>query len=148
MLTQEEQRCKKWLTSNSPAHNALKEVVFNKTLLKDIRNLNEFCHTGNLEVYHSLMTKYCPKRHEFDTVQMAARTALVVLEPNDNTGQEQNVDAHGKPCYKAVFPKAMAKWIVRPVYEEKCYDYIWKMMKQVVVQQDNHVATNKKHTAW
>jgi len=61
-LTDDGQSRKKWLTPQSPAHNALKEVVLNKTLLKDIRQLNEFCHTGSLEVYHSLMAKYCPKR--------------------------------------------------------------------------------------
>ena len=100
---------KKWLTPNSPAHNALKEVVLNQTLLKDIRHLNEFCHTDNLEVYYSLMTKYCPKRQEFDTVQMTARTALVVLDHINETDLEQKVDAYGEPCYKAVFPKATAK---------------------------------------
>lgn len=61
-LTDDGQSRKKWLTPQSPAHNALKEVVLNKTLLKDIRQLNEFCHTGSVEVYHSLMAKYCPKR--------------------------------------------------------------------------------------
>ncbi len=32
------------------AHEALKEVVLDKTLLKDIKRLTKFCHTGMLEV--------------------------------------------------------------------------------------------------
>ena len=72
-------RKKKWLQKGSKAHNALKEVVLDKRLVKDICQLSEFCHTGSLEVYHSLMTKYVPKRQEFDFDQMLARTALAVI---------------------------------------------------------------------
>ncbi|CAC5382298.1 unnamed protein product [Mytilus coruscus] len=57
---------KKWLVKDSKAHKALKEVVFDKHLRKDIRQLNEFCHTENLEVFHSLLLKYTPKPQEFD----------------------------------------------------------------------------------
>jgi hypothetical protein len=59
-------RTKKWMKKGSKAHNALKEVVLNKHLRNDIKYLSEFCHIGNLEVYHSLLLKYVPKRQEFD----------------------------------------------------------------------------------
>ena len=35
---------------------------FNKTLLCDLKYLVDFNHTGQLEVYHSLYLKYCPKK--------------------------------------------------------------------------------------
>lgn len=92
-LTDDEQSRKKWLTPQSPAHNALKEVVLNKTLLKDIRQLR-VCHMGSLEVYHSLMTKYCPKRQEFDLEQMSARVTLAVLDHNHNTERQQRITSH------------------------------------------------------
>lgn len=60
----------RWLNKNSKAHNALKEVILDKCLCKDIRQLSEFCHTGSLEVFHSLLLKYAPKRQEFDEDQM------------------------------------------------------------------------------
>ncbi|CAH3158083.1 unnamed protein product [Pocillopora meandrina] len=41
-------RTKRWLRPGSSAHNALKEVVFAKNLLKDIQQLTLCCHTGNL----------------------------------------------------------------------------------------------------
>ena len=53
-----------------------------KWLEKDIRQLSEFCHTGSLEVYHSLMLKYVPKRQEFDSDQMWTRTALAAMDHN------------------------------------------------------------------
>lgn len=138
-LTDDQQRRKKWLIPDSAAHNALKEVVLNKALLKDIRHLNEFCHTGNLEVYHSLMTKYCPKRQEFDSVQMSARTALAVLDHNNNCGREQKVNADGMPCYRFVFPKASSKWVAKPMYENKTYAHVWDMLQTVVEQQESRL---------
>ena len=50
----------KW--GSSPAHKAFKEVVFDKNIVKDIQQLTLCCHTGSLEVYHSVQTKYVPKR--------------------------------------------------------------------------------------
>jgi len=50
-------RRKRLLRIGSPAHDALKEVVWNKSLLKEFA---EFIHTGVLEMYHGLMAKkYC-----------------------------------------------------------------------------------------
>jgi hypothetical protein len=138
-LTDDEQRRKKWLVPDSAAHNALKSVVLNKTLLKDIRQLNEFCHTGNLEVYHSLMTKYCPKRQEFDSVQMTARTALAVLDHNNSTGRKQKQTSDGEPRYRFVFPKSSSKWVAKPLYEDKTFQHVWHMMHCVVEQQRSHL---------
>lgn len=138
-LSDDEQRRKKWLTPDSAAHNALKSIILNRSLLKDIRQLNEFCHTGNLEVYHSLMTKYCPKRQEFDSVQMYARTALAVLDHNRGTGREHKTNSEGEPCYRFVFPKASSMWVAKPVYEEKTYDHVWDMMNSVVEQQESRM---------
>lgn len=59
-ISPEHSRKKKWLKKGSKVHNALKKIVQDKRLLKDIAHLSEFCHTGNLEVYHSLLTKYVP----------------------------------------------------------------------------------------
>ena len=38
ILSPEEQRSKKWLKSESVAHNALKKIVLQDTLLQDIKN--------------------------------------------------------------------------------------------------------------
>ena len=82
-------RKKKWLKKDTKAHNALKEVVLDKRLVKDIRQLSEFCHTGSLEVYHSLMTNYVPKHQEFDQDQMTARSAFAALAHNMSVNRRQ-----------------------------------------------------------
>ena len=59
----EEQRA--WLSPSTPAYEKLTSVVLDKSLMRDIGKQSRFCHTGNLEVFYSVMTKYCPKRQHF-----------------------------------------------------------------------------------
>ena len=77
-----------WLESGSPPHVALEEIVINKKLLNDLEKLTEFHHTGELESYHSVMTKYVPKREHFSYDGMVARTQLAILDHNANVGRK------------------------------------------------------------
>ena len=85
----------KWLEPNSPPHNALAKVVQKNTLLRDIKKLSSFQHTGCLEVFHSLVTKYCPKRQYFSYEGMQARIELAIMDHNHNTNRQQSVTASG-----------------------------------------------------
>ena len=40
-------------------------IIEDAKLLADIEYLTQFKHTGNLEVYHSVINKYSPKRLHF-----------------------------------------------------------------------------------
>ncbi|RMX42713.1 hypothetical protein pdam_00025733, partial [Pocillopora damicornis] len=98
----------------SSAHNALKEVVFDKNLLQDIQQLTLSCHTGNLEMYHSVQTKYAPKRQHFSCNGMVARTQLAAIDHNANTGRQQATVSRGanqgELQYQVVFPKNTKEW--------------------------------------
>ena len=50
----------------------LQDVVFDKRFLKDMETMTEFHHTGQLEVFHSMMLKYAPKRQHFSYQGMEA----------------------------------------------------------------------------
>lgn len=137
-LSVEEEASKPWLESESPAHVALNEVVFNQRLLKDIRKLSKCCHTGQLEVFHGALLKYCPKRLAFDMPQMQSRTQLAIIDHNCNTGREQAVvkkkkSDQGEKRYTLAYSKATKKYVVKPVYEKKSYDFAFKLMKNVVL---------------
>ena len=81
-LSPEEERLKKLLPEGSPAHNALKDVITGTNILKDLSHLTLFCHSGELEVYHSLYNMYCPKRIAFSYPGMHVRTQLAVMDHN------------------------------------------------------------------
>lgn len=125
-----------WLKPNSQAFLALEEVVLNTKLLKDIAKITDFCHTGRLEVYHSMMLKYCPKREHFSYQGMVARTQLAAIDNNHNTGRRQAViksgAQEGLARYKLCFPKANKRWVVKPVTEKKSYEYLRDLLAQVV----------------
>ena len=77
-LPPEERHSKKWLKSRSVAHNALKKMVLQDTLLWDIIKLNGCHHTGSLEVFHSLLLKYCPKWQHLSHDGMQACIKLAI----------------------------------------------------------------------
>ena len=54
-----------YLVQDSPAFSALKSVVAARHVLHALPQLTKFCHTGQLEVFHSCLLKYCPKRQHF-----------------------------------------------------------------------------------
>jgi uncharacterized Fe-S cluster protein YjdI len=84
-----------WLKPGSPALVPIDEVVNNKRLLKDMEKLTEFCHTGELEVFLSIMLKYLPKRNHFSYRCMLARTRLAALDHNHNCNRVQAVIKSG-----------------------------------------------------
>ena len=67
---------RKWICKGSPTHEALRAVVLDANLIKDLKYLTHYMHSGELEVFHSLYNVYCPKRLSFSYEGMSARTQL------------------------------------------------------------------------
>ena len=136
-IPREEARTKRWLRPGSPAHEALKEVVFDKTLLKDIEQLTLNCHTGTLEVYHSVQLKYLSKRQHFSYKGMVARTQLAALDHNANTGRQQATvsrgENEGELRYKVVFPKQTKEWVAKPIME-KTREHLKPILDSIVAR--------------
>ncbi|XP_073451452.1 uncharacterized protein [Aquarana catesbeiana] len=78
-----------WLLEGSAALQRMKDIVHDPRILKDLEHLSTFCHTGNLEVFHSMTLKYRTKHHRFGIDGMVARTQLAALDYNRNVGREQ-----------------------------------------------------------
>ena len=135
-LKKREKKLVPWLEPGSPAHIALEEVVTQKRLLKDIEKLTEFHHTGSLEVFHSLMLKYLPKRKHFSYTGMVARTQLPALDHNHNCSRPQAVIKSGankgQLRFKVEKPKAHKSWVCKPIKEKKSYQHVSVMLENVV----------------
>ena len=86
-------------------------------LRNDIKKLNLFCHTGELENYHGFLLKYAPKHIQFSYEGMVARLELAALDHNANVGRQQatvivnspTFEAAGTPCDQVVFSKESMK---------------------------------------
>ncbi len=136
--TSAQQRKRKWL--KNPTLQAVKNLVYDPRLLRDIRQINLFCHTGSIESFHSALLVYCPKRQEFDFPTMMARSQLAILHHNANVGRKQATVAEprqgstgkGELRYKPEWKKQSAAWRVRPVYESSTKDHIAEMVATVL----------------
>ena len=123
-----------WLTPDSGAHKALKSVVLDKRLLTDMDKLTDFCHTGQLEVYHSMLLKYAPKREHFHYGGMQARLQLAALDHNHNVDRDLLRDKDGNPILRQVYSKARKEWTLRQIYDEKQYDYLDELVEKIVLR--------------
>ncbi|XP_056407077.1 uncharacterized protein LOC130298188 [Hyla sarda] len=91
VLDEEVETPKKWLDEEGASFEALKKMIKDNRLQKDLRQISYFCHTGDLEVFHSALTKYRPKRLHFSANGMIARTQLAALDHNFNVNRSQAV---------------------------------------------------------
>ncbi|XP_057300274.1 uncharacterized protein LOC130630704 [Hydractinia symbiolongicarpus] len=79
-----------WLKFDSPAHKALKSVIFDdKNLLKDFMKLNENIFTTHLEVFHALKIRYLPKSVFNEQEKMHTGMKLAALDHNLNINRNQ-----------------------------------------------------------
>ena len=135
-IPRDEARKKRWLRPGFAGHDALREVVFDKNLLKDIQLLSLCCHPGNLEVYHSVQTRYVPKRQHFSYKGMVARTQLAAPDHNANTGRQQATVTRGanqgELQYKLVFPKHTKEWVAKPIMEKTSRNYLNPILDAIV----------------
>ena len=96
-----------------------------------------------LEVFHSMLLKYAPKRQEFAYPQMEARLQLTALDHNHNVNREQAVVQYprqgsapvGTARFSAVWSKATSQWVVKPVMAPKSYDFATDIIQAVVDRQ-------------
>ncbi|XP_069472905.1 uncharacterized protein [Ambystoma mexicanum] len=137
-LSTEEARKKKWLIPSSPTHKAIEKIVFDKAITRDLRGLTEFCHTGDLEVFHNMCLKYRPKRLHFGMEGMINRTLLAVLAHNHNVGRQQSrtTGTLGKLRYNKAFTKRSKQWVIKPVFEDMQYEFIERLIVDVL---DRHI---------
>ena len=123
---------RKWLETDSPSFLALKNVVENKKILADINHLSKFCHTGNLEVFHSVLDKYFPKRLHFTLEGMIARTQLAVLDYNCGSNNTQATTKDGERRYKHIFSKVTQNWVVKKISKTKDREYIHELLSSTL----------------
>ena len=114
MRDDEEEKLIPYLENTSDTFAVLKNVVAEKALLKALSQLTHFCHTGELEVFHSMMLKYVPKRQHFSYPAMKARTMLAVLDWNSK--DRRPVMKDGAPAVDQVYSKRRKCWVLRRRY--------------------------------
>ncbi|KAM3909755.1 uncharacterized protein RB166_021625 [Leptodactylus fuscus] len=127
---------RKWLHWGSAAHNSLREIVLNPRLQNDLRHLFTFCHPGDIELFHSAILKYRPKRGDFVKDSVKARIRLAGLHHNHNIHRVQHVrKATVRPATQrrlAVCSKDRKQQLLCAVYEPSNQRFLLDIMKDVL----------------
>lgn len=145
-LTKEEQQERLWL--KGPSLLALKDIVLEPKLVRDIRQLSLFCHTGKLETFHSKLLVFCPKRQEFDFQCMLGRNQLAVLDHNANVGREQAVvlaenstsASVGESRFRMEYKKHSGAYHARPTYVATSQDHLQGLVQRALEVRSRRVA--------
>ena len=131
-LTKKQRKKKKWIKEGTRAFFEIEKVVKDKRRLNDLRHCTEFRHSGNLEVYHSLYLKYCPKRIHFSTEAMIARAQLAVMHFNATVLSPQAKTRVGKLKFKQQYSKVSNSWVIKKIKEPGEKTYLVELMRELV----------------
>ena len=130
-LTRQEREEIDWLDQKSEAFKALQDIVTDKNLLKALPHITRFCHTGELEVFHSMLLKYCPKRQHFKYEAMKARLYLAALDWNSQTKEECR-DENDDVKESMVWSKRRGQWVKRVRYMRSSENHLAPLMKMIL----------------
>ena len=131
-LTKQQERCKEWLNPTSESFKAPQVIVFSKSILGDFKHFTKFCHTGSLEVYHSLYNKWIPKSHHFSYNGMIARNQLAAIDFNLGSNLKQAEIADGQNKFNCTFSKVTQNWSAKPIKEKKDREVFHEMIDRTL----------------
>lgn len=138
-----EHRRRKWLPWGTVAHNSLREIVLNPRLQNDLKHLFTFCHPGDIELFHSAVSKYRPRRGDFSTDSVKARIRLASLHHNSNVHrvqQEVRKAAMRSAAHRrlAVCSKDRKRQFLCAVYEPSNLSFLGEILKDVLELADGN----------
>lgn len=108
------------LQKKSSAAEALRVVVFDKRFTNNLQHYIHFRHTGGLESFNSMLTKYAKKRLAFEFIYFVARIALAALDHNMHLFRNQARNNNGELLYKRKYSRRSRKYHAEPVKENLC----------------------------
>ncbi|CAM4529859.1 unnamed protein product [Leuciscus chuanchicus] len=132
-LTAQEQKKRMWMKKDSMAFQDLSSLVLDKRLLRDMEKMALFKHTGPLEVFHSALLKYLPKRQAFSFQGMRERCHLAILEHNENiVKRKQDTTKTGQARFNQVFCKRSKQWVLKKIFIPHTTQFIDTLIKRVM----------------
>lgn len=101
----------------------LQETLLHKRLMKSLPYYIRSRHTGNVENFNSMLTKYTPKRNAFGCKCFTGRTLLAAFDQNHHAFRPYVVTRDGKSIYHRKYSKRSKNYSVQPVKTTKQFNY-------------------------
>lgn len=112
------------LIYGSDAYRALKDIVFDGTLLDEMCYCADYLHTYEIESFNALRLKYSPKRTAFDYHCMVTSGMVATLDHNFHLRRQYRMKADGSPMLHRKFNSRTKREFVTVVKEDKHYPYV------------------------
>lgn len=132
---------KTFLSKNSKAHENLKSVVFDSKFLANVGYYAKFRHTGAIENFNSMLTKYAPKRMAFDYVYFIGRMALAAMDHNMHAFRPVAMTKDGRNCYRRKYNKNTKKFHAQPVKIKKSFKHIPYCLAKIIAARQTKTDT-------
>eukprot|EP00112_Aurelia_sp_Birch-Aquarium-sp1_P019611 Seg4882.2 transcript_id=Seg4882.2/GoldUCD/mRNA.D3Y31 product="hypothetical protein" protein_id=Seg4882.2/GoldUCD/D3Y31 len=120
------------LQKKSSAAEALRVVVFDKRFTNNLPHHIHFRHTGGLDSFNSMQTKYAPKRLAFEFIYFVACISLAAPDHNMHLFRNQARNNNGELLYKRKYSRRSREYHAEPVQENKMYAYIPKLVATII----------------
>lgn len=151
--TKKENQKKKWIKKDSAAYYQLEKVILDKRNLADMPKLANSFHTGNIEVFNSVVNMYASKRKEFDLNVMDARIKLAAIDFNTNVNRKQALvtkqrlgsGVKGEKKWKIQVAKQSKQWVAKEVKTPKSFSFVTELLGEVLLQKECGVKIDTKY---
>nr|XP_034316793.1 uncharacterized protein LOC105324442 isoform X2 [Crassostrea gigas] len=123
---------KEYLKKGSAAHNALRQIVMDKRLVKNIPYYLNCRSTSELENFQNLILVYSSKRHSYSPPVYRAINRLAALDHNSHAEREVMKNKDGSLRWQRSYNKKTSRWSVHPVKVEKNYSYVQDLIRHII----------------
>ncbi|XP_043564497.1 uncharacterized protein LOC122559181 [Chiloscyllium plagiosum] len=131
-LTDKEIKDKQWLTAGSPAHHALREVVYDKWLTSHLNYFVQARVTNELESFNNYIQMYAAQNFTYDYDDYQVRTLLAAIDYNAHVDREYQRNADGEIVYHRMYSKRRNHWRAVPTKVQKHYHHFEELREDMV----------------
>ncbi len=132
---------KTFLCKTSKAAAALRSVVFDKKILANFERYVTFRHTGNVENFNSMLTKYAPKRIAFEYIYFIARMALAAIDHNLHLYRPLAESREGNQLFKKKYNRKTKAYHAEPVKSAKKHEYMPCLLSRILRARQERTST-------
>ena len=120
--TRDERDNVKYFDPNSLAFKKLQKVCLKACIINRIEKCSLFIHTTQLEVFHSKIRKFLPKKTSFDRSRTLAMTQICIMDWNNSNAKRTHATLKSSDAsqellrYSYSYSKASRQFIRRNIY--------------------------------
>ncbi|CAC5358179.1 unnamed protein product [Mytilus coruscus] len=129
---------KTYMEKGSDAHIALRYIVMDIKLLKDIPYYLNCRSISDLESFQNLISAYTSKPHVYSPDVYRVRNQLAALDHNIHVGRPALTKDNGTPRWRREFNQKSSRWSVLEIKEKKRYPHLSAVVHSILTARLNN----------